>query len=182
MCSRMERLDDAECTRTISGPRLEEFVVDAAVHVLENLHITTATPTTAMSDTDRAAVQTTKTELAELKEMWTAQELSTREYRQMRTVLDERLSALQARTVIRPTASILKGITGPDARTAWQDLGDTGQGDRQNAILRFLFAAVITARTPPQAGSTTPASRSSPTPSEQQSGRFPHHQTPDHDP
>jgi hypothetical protein len=37
----------------------------------------------------------------------------------------------------------LAGFTGPGARTAWDKLTQTGNTDRQNAILRFLFAAVI---------------------------------------
>jgi hypothetical protein len=143
MCGRVERIDDTKCARTINGPRLESFVVDAALHLLENLQVRADTPSIVLSDTDRAAVQEAQTELAELKDMWSARELSTREYRQMRSVIEERRTRLEARTVIRPTATILKGITGEQARPAWQEMSDTGQGERQNAILRFLFAAAI---------------------------------------
>jgi hypothetical protein len=45
--------------------------------------------------------------------------------------------------VVRPTATVLEGFTGPGARTAWGHLTETGQDERRNAILQFLFAAVV---------------------------------------
>jgi hypothetical protein len=143
ICPHAYRIDGPRCSRLITAPRLESFVVDAALYVLENLHLRADAPTTTLSDDDQAAVIEVDGELAELKAMWDAHECTTREYRQMRAVLEDRRSRLQAKTVIRPTASILNGLTGPNARPAWQDMTDTGQGERQNAILRFLFAAVI---------------------------------------
>ena len=143
VCGRIHRLDDTKCSRGIQGKYLTEFVIEAALRVLENLELRDDTPTTVMSDTDRAAVQEAHGELAVLKEMWKARELPTVEYREMRAVVEARLTRLQARTVIRPTAQILNGITGENARPAWQAMTDNDEGERQNAILRFLFAAVI---------------------------------------
>ena len=143
-CGRINQLDpDAVCTRSINAARLEPFIVDAAIHVLENMHLNDNAPNLVLSDLDKAAVAEANAELAELKEMWTERELKTHEYRQMRAVVEERLTSLQARTVIRPTATILKGITGPNARAAWNKIGEDDGPERQNAILRFLFAAVI---------------------------------------
>ena len=61
----------------------------------------------------------------------------------MRKTVEARIDKIQAKTVVRPTAEILRGVTGPHARAAWQNLIDSGNNARMNAILRFLFAAVI---------------------------------------
>jgi hypothetical protein len=75
--------------------------------------------------------------------MWTSREISTREYREMRKTVDERISSLRRKTIVRPTAEVLAGLVGPDARTAWNQLVAQGEVERLNAVLRFLFAAVI---------------------------------------
>jgi site-specific DNA recombinase len=82
-------------------------------------------------------------ELAELKDMWTHRELSTREYRAMRKTVEDRISALRRKTIVRPTAEVLSGLVGPGARAAWDQLAASGNLQRMNAVLRFLFAAVI---------------------------------------
>jgi site-specific DNA recombinase len=54
-----------------------------------------------------------------------------------------RCQARQSTTIVRPTAEVLAGLVGADARAAWDQLVDRGQVERLNAVLRFLFAAVI---------------------------------------
>jgi site-specific DNA recombinase len=81
--------------------------------------------------------------LVELKDMWTYREISTREYRQMRKTIEDRITTLRRKTIVRPTIEVLAGLVGPDARTAWDRLADAGEVERLNAVLRFLFAAVI---------------------------------------
>ena len=44
---------------------------------------------------------------------------------------------------MRPTAGVLAGLAGPGAQAAWQRLTECGDGQRMNAVLRFLFAVVI---------------------------------------
>jgi hypothetical protein len=83
----------------------------------------------------------------------------------MRKTVEDRIITLQRKTIVRPTVEVLAGLVGPDARACWDRLAAEGQGQRLNAVLRFLFAAVIIdehrGRPVP---STTVALRSNPTP------------------
>lgn len=61
-------------------------------------------------------------------------------------VADKRYSSTGSRiikTVVRPTAEVLTGLVGADARATWDRLAEGGEMERLNAVLRFLFAAVI---------------------------------------
>ena len=91
---------------------------------------------------DEAAISADEAELAELKDMWTSREISTREYRQMRKTIEDRITALHRKTIVRPTAEVLTGLVGADARAAWDRLAADGEVERLNAVLRFLFAVV----------------------------------------
>ncbi len=143
LCAR-RRVGAARCARRINAVKLEEFVSDAAVDLLTHLDLTGAPrPATALSPADAAAIAADEQELAELKDMWTHRELSTREYRQMRKTVDERITARHRKTIVRPTADVLAGLVGPNARASWQHLAANGEGERLNAVLRFLFTAVI---------------------------------------
>jgi uncharacterized membrane protein len=75
--------------------------------------------------------------------MWDHRELSTREYRTMRKTVEDRITTLRRKTIVRPTVEVLAGLVGADARTAWDRLAASGEVERLNAMLRFLFAAVI---------------------------------------
>lgn len=75
--------------------------------------------------------------------MWHSRELTTREYREMRKVVEDRINALRRKTIVRPTVDILERVVGEHAREAWAELADKKEYERMNAILRFLFAAVI---------------------------------------
>ena len=57
--------------------------------------------------------------LAELKDLWDHRELSTREYRQMRKAVEDRIATLRRKTVVRPTVEVLADLVGPNARTSW---------------------------------------------------------------
>ncbi|HET9254845.1 MAG TPA: recombinase family protein [Pseudonocardiaceae bacterium] len=144
MCTRHQKIGPAYCTRRINAKPLETFVCDAAVELLTNLDVTGAPrATTALSETDQAAISAEEAELAELKDMWTARELSTREYRAMRKTIEDRIDVLRRKTIVRPTAEVLNGLAGPGARASWEALAASGDAQRMNAVLRFLFAAVI---------------------------------------
>ncbi len=143
-CTRRKDRDGSPCARRIHAVTLEAFVSDAAVDLLTRLDVTgTPTATTALSETDQAAITADDAELAELKDMWTHRELSTREYRQMRKTIEDRMDALRRKTIVRPTADVLSGLVGPGARACWDALAASGDAQRRNAVLRFLFAAVI---------------------------------------
>jgi hypothetical protein len=144
MCSRHDYLGPQRCTRKIGAARLEAFVADAAVELLTHLDVSGApSAATALSADDETAISTDEAELAELKDMWTSREISTREYRQMRKTVEDRITTLRRKTIVRPTVEVLAGLVGPDARAAWDRLAESGEVERLNAVLRFLFAAVI---------------------------------------
>jgi hypothetical protein len=143
MCIRSDRLDDLRCNRRITADKLESFVVDAAIDVLERLQVTGREAATLLSEADTAAIEADRAELDELKDMWKARELTTREYREMRKVVEDRISVLEAKAIVRPIPEILKEVSGPNARKNWEALQKAEEFDRMNAILRFLFAAVI---------------------------------------
>lgn len=144
MCTRHNSIGPAYCTRRINATPLEAFVSDAAVGLLTNLDMTGAlTVVTALSAADEATISADEHELAELKDMWTHRELSTREYRQMRKTVEDRINTLRRKTIVRPTVEVLTGLVGPHARACWDELAASGEVERLNAVLRFLFAAVI---------------------------------------
>jgi site-specific DNA recombinase len=144
VCSRRRRQDEARCVRRVTARYVDGFVSDAAVALLTDLQpVASAEAAGGLSEADQAAVAADEAELVELKEMWQARELSTREYRQMRRVVEERVKKLQRKTVVRPAAEVLDGMVGPGARAAWDRLQAAGDYPRMNAVLRFLFAAVL---------------------------------------
>lgn len=144
MCAKHTYLGAQRCHRRIGAARLEAFVTDAAVELLTRLDVTgTPSAATALSAADEAAISDDEQELAELKDMWDQREISTREYRQMRNTVEDRISGLRRKTIVRPTVEVLAGLVGPDARKAWDRLAEGGEVERLNAVLRFLFAAVI---------------------------------------
>ncbi|MGH3869202.1 MAG: recombinase family protein [Pseudonocardiaceae bacterium] len=129
-------------SRHVTGIRA--FVTDAAVQLLTHLDVTGApTVATALSEHDEATIAADEHELAELKDMWNSRELSTREYRQMRKTVEDRITTLHRKTIVRPTVEVLAGLVGPHARASWDQLAAQGEWQRLNAVLRFLFAAVI---------------------------------------
>jgi site-specific DNA recombinase len=149
---RAARLDQAKCRRSIARGTLDAFVTQAAVRQLQALEAPGEPVSTVLPEHTRAQLAAEQAELAELKEMWDAREITAREYRQMRRTVEQRLRALQTRTVIRPAAAMLKGLTGPGAPEAWQRLEDARDNERMNAILRFLFASVTIAENTSRGG------------------------------
>ena len=144
MCTRHDSIGTAYCTRSIHATPLETFVSDAAVELLTRLDVTGApTAATVLSSQDEATISADEHELAELKDMRTHRELTSREYRQMRKTVEDRISVLRRKTLVRPTVEVLTGLVGSDARACWDQLAASGEGERLNAVLRFLFAAVI---------------------------------------
>jgi site-specific DNA recombinase len=133
---------ELKCARKIKGEILDAFVKDAAIDLLTRLDVSGQESSAVLSDPDSAAIAADRRELAELKDMWDHQEIVTSEYRQMRKTVEDRIQKIQAKTIVRPAAEILEGMTGPGARATWEAHEKAGHQERLNAVLRFLFAAV----------------------------------------
>jgi DNA invertase Pin-like site-specific DNA recombinase len=143
VCTNFRPANGAEkCYRRAGGATLERFVKDAAIDLLERLDVTGAVSASVLSDADNAAIDADNAELAELKAMWDAREITTSEYREMRKTVDDRIRKIEAKTVIRPAVEVLDGMTGPDTRGTWEAQEKAGNVERLNAVLRFLFAAI----------------------------------------
>ncbi|MEU9009568.1 hypothetical protein AB0D12_07250 [Streptomyces sp. NPDC048479] len=145
MCNRAARSDSLRCYRTASGAPLEQFVTDAAIKLLERLDVTGQEDAAVLSPGDRAAIDADRAELTELKDMWDSRELKTHEYRTMKKTVEERIAKIERKLVVRPTAEVLRGLVGPNAAEGWGELVKAKEYDRMNAVLRFLFNAVIIA-------------------------------------
>ena len=115
---------------------------DAAIDLLERLDVSGAVSASVLSDADNAAIDADQAELAELKAMWDAREITTGEYREMRKTVEDRIRKVEFKSVIRPAVEVLDGMTGPDARKTWETHEKAGDTERLNAVLRFLFAAI----------------------------------------
>ncbi|MFD9212132.1 recombinase family protein [Streptomyces sp. NPDC059544] len=142
VCQHTQRLDIPRCNRAISAPILEEFVSEAAVNLLERLDLSEAPTPSELTDEDRTAVEADRRELDELKDMWQKQELKTREYREMRKLVEARIAEIERKMIVRPTTEVLEGLVGPHARASWEALKEAEDYERMNAVMRFLFAAV----------------------------------------
>jgi DNA invertase Pin-like site-specific DNA recombinase len=138
------RGDEQRCVRRIAAGALDSFVRDAAILALEKIDAfgQVDASTTVRSAESVVEDEADERQLAELNAMWAAREISTPEYRSIRKAIEARIQGRQHRTVVRPV-KVLEGITGANAREVWERLEAAGDVQRLNAILRFLFAAVI---------------------------------------
>ncbi|MGP3999609.1 recombinase family protein [Streptomyces sp. 8N706] len=143
MCNRAARSDSRTCYRTASAAPLEKFVTDAAIKLLEKLDVTGQEAATSLSEEDQAEIDADREELAELRDMWEKRELKTQEYRAMRRTVEDRIAKVELKLVVRPAVEVLRGVVGPNARKNWTRLEEAEEHERLNAVLRFLFAAVI---------------------------------------
>jgi hypothetical protein len=151
-CSRHQRNDEAHCKRTVGAIKLEKFVIDAALDLLERLNPAGRLTETPVTTSDDGAITAARAELATAKEMWQNEELTLAEYREMKKTLEQRIKKHQPITITRPTAEILKGLTGPNARPRWKELEEVEDYAQMNAVLRYLFAAVIIDETTTERG------------------------------
>ncbi|WP_329019175.1 recombinase family protein [Streptomyces sp. NBC_00690] len=142
ICNHTHRLDVPRCSRAVSAPILEQFVTEAAINLLERLDLTEAPMPSVLSEEDQAAIEADRQELDDLKDMWESQELRTREYRDMRKTVEARIAEVERKMIVRPVTEVLDGLVGPHARQSWEALEKSGDRQRLNAVMRFLFAAV----------------------------------------
>ncbi|MCI3225588.1 recombinase family protein [Streptomyces sp. NP-1717] len=142
-CTRRMAVDGTACKRTIAAEPLERFARAVAVQVLSKLDISGRAPAaTTRPPTDVEADEKDAQKLKDLYEMWDADEMPTREYRQKRREIEARMKERQKQTVVRPVA-VLEGITGPGAEESWKRLEVDGDYARMNAIYRFLFGGIV---------------------------------------
>lgn len=144
LCNRLQRLGGDLCGRAVAAGTLDAFVTDAALDILESLapdRPAVAPP--VHDDAASRALGADETELAELRAMWDARELSTAEYRAMRRRLSDRMDRAPARRTARPNTGVLHDLTGPEARASWAVLCKEEDHARMNAVMRCLFDAVV---------------------------------------
>ncbi|TCJ35908.1 recombinase family protein [Parafrankia sp. BMG5.11] len=147
VCTRQQLAasNSRHCVRRISAKAVEEFASDAAVGWLEKLNVS-GTPAIAsgLPAPNQERLDELRNDLEELREGWKKGEFSAREYREDRKVITDQIRELEKRSSApRPTVEILAGLTGPNARAAWDRMAENGEKERMNAVLRFLFDAVI---------------------------------------
>jgi DNA invertase Pin-like site-specific DNA recombinase len=152
-CSRHQRKDELRCTNQIGADKLEKFVADAAVRLLEKMSATGYVPSTSIVPADTEKIEKYRKEIAEAKAAWDAEDNMTLfEYREIKANREKKIRALQPKTIVRPAADVLKGLTGPNAQAAWDKLEETGDHERINAVFQFLFQAVLIGRSATKRG------------------------------
>ncbi|MFI0817236.1 recombinase family protein [Streptomyces sp. NPDC021098] len=142
-CTRRVAVDGTACKRTIAAEPLERFARDVAINVLSKLDVSGRTPaTTTRPAADVEADERDDRKLKDLYEMWDADEMPTREYRQKRREIEARMRERQKQTRIRPVV-VLEGVAGPKAAENWKRLEKNEDYARINAIFRFLFGGIV---------------------------------------
>jgi hypothetical protein len=96
----------------------------------------------ASTPTDEAKITKYRREIADAKQAWKDEEFTLADYREIKRDREKKITEAQPKTIIRPTAEVLKGLTGPNAPIAWKKLETAGDHERMNAVYRFLFAEV----------------------------------------
>lgn len=108
------------CNRAVKAAPVDEFVTEAALYLLEHLDLTEVPAPSSLSAEDQAAIDADRQELDELKGMWQSQELTTREYREMRKTVEARIQALQQKMIVRPTVESWTDSPAPTPARAGQ--------------------------------------------------------------
>lgn len=139
-CTRSTSTNPQACTRRIQAAELEKFVADAAKDFLTSLTGAdlVAVPATADRADAEQAEAADRRKLAEIRQMWDAEEITTAEMREMQATVKKRMAARNKATVVRPLTALEGVVIGPGAAEAFDEL--TPQ--RQSAVIRFVFPAV----------------------------------------
>jgi site-specific DNA recombinase len=139
-CSRANRQDGMKCARTMQAEPLEKFVEAAAIRLLENLTVNPRPRRSAATDAAEREIDEDTQQLKDLHDMWISKEITTIEYRKDRREIQARINRNEKKLAVRvKSPEAIADLTGPDAKAKWGTL----TGERKNAILRFLFRAVI---------------------------------------
>ena len=144
-CGRIQRNDELHCTNQIGAVKLEDFVRDEAVRLLTALdpsgYVSQAASTPADKEKEEKIAKYRK-EIADAMQSWKDEEFTLAEYREIKQDREKKITEAQPKAIVRPTAEVLKGLTGPNAPIAWKKLEDAENYERMNSVFRFLFAEV----------------------------------------
>lgn len=133
------------CGRRFAGPELESFVLDSLLGFLENLDIENRPVAVKMSEEDADAAEADRRQLADLETMWIKRLITTAQYERMLTEIKAEIAKRRDVKPIRPAATVLRGLTGPNTRATWKKLADAEEYERMNAVIRFAIDAVMIA-------------------------------------
>jgi site-specific DNA recombinase len=139
-CSRNMRGDALRGARGINAAKLEEFVEAAAVEYLKKLTVDArhSTARTRQAEQAQAEIADDEKQLEELNDMWTHKELTTKEYRKMRSEILARMERNEKKATVRPIKA-LEGLAGPHAPETWNGLS----ADHKNSVIRLIFSVII---------------------------------------
>jgi site-specific DNA recombinase len=139
-CSRATRQDGNKCARSMEAEPLEQFVEDVAIRVLTELAVNPRRTRTAAADKAEREIADDEQQLRELHDMWLNKEIDSAEYRKDRRTIQARIRENEKKTIIKVrSAEAIADLIGADANVKWHQLSS----ERKNAVLRFLFRAVI---------------------------------------
>lgn len=141
-CARHQRKDEAHCTNQIGAIKLEKFVSDAAVALLTEMDPAGQVSQPASTPGNEEKIAKYRKEIADAKQSWKDEVFTLAEYREIKVDREKKIAENQPKTIVRPTAEVLKGLTGPNAPIAWAKLEKAGDYERMNAVYLFLFAEV----------------------------------------
>ncbi len=114
---------EVRCSRAIGAASPEKFVVDAPIELLTSLDLSGSPATVTLTSREKEAIAAEEQELAELKD-----------------AVDGR-DSLEGRCSRAP--DVLAGLVGEHPRDRKNELVAREDCERMNAVLRFLFSAVI---------------------------------------
>lgn len=139
-CSRANRQDGQKCARTMQAGPLEVFVEDAAIQLLAGLAVNPRRTRSAAVEAAEREIASDEQQIRDLHDMWRNKEITTEEYRKDRREIQARIRENERKTIVKArSVESVADLIGPDAKARW----DTLTGERKNAVLRFLFSAVI---------------------------------------
>jgi site-specific DNA recombinase len=139
-CSRANRQDGMRCARTMQAEPLEKFVEEAAIRLLTGLAVNPRRTRTAAVEAAEREIAEDEQQIRDLHDMWRNKEITTEEYRKDRREIRARIRQNERKTMVTvKSAEAVADLVGLDAKAKWDSLTD----ERKNAVLRFLFRAVI---------------------------------------
>lgn len=100
----------------------------------KTLHRLQRIATTEVSETARQELAEDEEQLKELARMWAKREITFSEYREARSVIDERVKASRA-LVVSATPRILRGLLADDVQAGWKRLAPA---DKREVILALI--------------------------------------------
>lgn len=135
---------------TVNAPPVEELVADAVLYRLDTPELAAALAGRSNEDAEAAALSdqlaADQEQLDELAAMWANKAITSREWSQARTTIEDRVTATRRRLGRLTTDDTLAGMvgTGGELRSRWAELNLT----RQAAIISAIVDHVVIAPSP----------------------------------